>query len=347
METRIVSFDIRSALRGSTSLSTSHWRIFTYSRTITPTYDMEADVHVVGGGATGGVAGAPAGSANHCSATGGGGPGYSKKRVRLKAGVTYTLTIGAGGASVVAAPSTTSALTGNNGNDSSFVGGEYNIVARGGRAGNAITNSLAAVLGGLGGEASGGDINYTGGRGGNIGAGSGSPTGEHFRATGGGAVNFIGEVGHGGDIAGGPYTGSIVTQKSAGAGIGGNGADVAFTTTSSPVGSGGGVGSLSNLDPTSAITLTSRAFLGFWPTLGPTTGVSGTSGPGCGAGTSGKPGPFGGGPGTANSTGNIPGVVGEHCTYGGASGGLASNSASNPLTTGKGGDGFIVMEVLS
>lgn len=337
---------IRESLLGSTALSTSQWRIFTISRTFTPDYDMDADVYVVGGGPSGGVASAT-GSAGHCSATGGGGPGFSKKRVRLKAGVTYTLTIGAGGAPVTTSPNVSIAVPGNDGNDSSFVGGAYNIVARGGKAGNALIGSLAAVLGGLGGTASGGDINRTGGRGGNIGAGSGTPSGAYYRATGGGAVNLIDEVGHGGDIAGGTYTGSSVMQTTAGAGIGGSGADLAFTNGNSGVGVGGALGSLSNVGPLVAFNLPHRAFLGFWPTLGPSSAGSGSSGPGCGAGTSGTPGDFGGSAGRANYSGSISGALSAGCTFGGASGGVASQSSGNTNSSGKGGDGFIIMEILS
>ena len=80
----------------------------------TPAYDMQAYVYVIGGGGGGAVAG---NSANARSAGGGAG-GCAVSLLTLLSSVTYTITIGAGGAK----KSATGPYAGNNGNNSSFAG---------------------------------------------------------------------------------------------------------------------------------------------------------------------------------------------------------------------------------
>lgn len=88
---------------------------------------------------------------------------------------TYNITIGAGGPSPYTLYWTGNeiALPGNDGGDTSMVGGSgdtaINITAGGGKAGAAdkVSTGTAFAAGGLGGTGSGGDFNYPGGRGGN------------------------------------------------------------------------------------------------------------------------------------------------------------------------------------
>lgn len=152
---------------------------FTSSGTFTvPAYVYKLKVTVVGGGGGGG------GSAytNSGGAGGGGGGGCAIKILSVSPGDTFTVTIGSGGAA-----GSSSNGTGGNGNNSSFVGGSYNIIANGGNGGTGGNNLPS--LGGIGGAASGGDLNLTGG-----GGGSGfndSNSGRNTPGNGGGAA-FIG-----------------------------------------------------------------------------------------------------------------------------------------------------------
>lgn len=115
--------------------------VITATQTWSPPVNCWAEVIVQGGGASG-----PAGSN---SQPGGPGGGTAIKFLQLLASVTYTATVGSGGAA-------TTASTGNAGGTSSFSGaGITTITANGGPS---VGNS-----GGVGGTATGGDINITGG----------------------------------------------------------------------------------------------------------------------------------------------------------------------------------------
>lgn len=92
--------------------------------------------------------------------TGGSAGGHAVKRIVLNSGVGYTVTVGAGG---LAAHGTES--PGNDGNDSAFVGDGHNIEAEKGLAG--VISSSSAATGPMGGEGSGADIVYRGGKAGN------------------------------------------------------------------------------------------------------------------------------------------------------------------------------------
>ncbi|WP_456095390.1 glycine-rich domain-containing protein, partial [Rhizobium flavescens] len=341
---------LSSYLASSTSLSTPReWRIFTVSRTYTPDQDIDVILHLIGAGAQGGfIQNTMNATLGLLSATGGGSGAYVKKRVTLKAGVTYTFTIGAGGWAVALTPSTAGQSNGADGGNTTVTGGGLNLIAGGGKGGNTANTVTAATLGGLGGIASGGDVNRDGNRGGNIGAGTGTPTGYLLRATGGGGVNLLGEGGRGGDIpANGPYNGSSITQMTGGGGLGQNAQDAPVSTASTGALYGGGVGSLVNSALTTAYTLLSRAFLGFWQTFGPIQ-TSGTAGPGCGAGNGGgAAGDFGGGASYPMPSTGIGMINGPAAGIGAGSGGVVAAISGNSARAAKGGDGLIIMEVLS
>ena len=168
---------------------------------------------------------------NYGDATGGGAGGYSEKIFNVTAGETFVVTVGAGGSSALPVNSITTSRVGNNAGNSSFVTASaavsVNMVANGGGGGqySASTTSPVTTAGGLGGTASGGDVNYTGGAGGTISRVVGNQY--NCATTGGGAVALYGTPFHGGDITMTVDFG--VTNKhiaSGGAGVGGHGADI-------------------------------------------------------------------------------------------------------------------------
>lgn len=318
------------------------WRYFPTTRTFTPDVDIDCNLHLIGGAATGGFA---CGSySTLVQATGGQAGTYVKKRTTLKAGITYTFTVGAGGTLLANA---TGMFSGGNGGDTSVVGTGLNVVAGGGKGGKASAGT-AALDGGTGGTGSGGDVIRPGGRGGNIVAGA-TGTGV-YRSTGGGAVNFLGEPCNGGDISVSVNYGSSPNQSigTGGGGIGGAG----LPQNGSPGGNaaigsnGGGVGIIA--PGGSSITMPSRPLFGIYDTIGPGGSAGGiTPGNGGGAGTSGggsqQPNFLGGQGGVARADGaasfggSAPGI-------GGGGGGVACQSPSGSWLYG--GNGYIFMEIL-
>ena len=121
-----------------------------------PTNCTDVYIEAIGGGGGGGRAVEPSfWTPNHASTgAGGGGGAYARKHVTSPSG-NYTITIGAGGGSAAAGSATTVTGTG------------CNISAGGGQPGSSDVNGIGATgTGGNGGTAAGGDVNYTGGRGG-------------------------------------------------------------------------------------------------------------------------------------------------------------------------------------
>jgi hypothetical protein len=216
---------------------------------------LEISYLVVAGGGSGGAANA-----------GGGGAGgyltnYGVSTITLQEGEVYTITVGAGGASVTNSPAT----NGNAGSDSELSGtGIATITAIGGGYG-----SLSSNQGGSGGSGGGnGYIVTSSGGSGTVGqgndGGSGSPVGPEYGGGGGGGAGAVG--GNGTTTAGGAggvglsnsITGSATfyagggggsTEATTGAaGAGGNGGggagscnDNATAGTSNTGGGGGGV----------------------------------------------------------------------------------------------------------
>ena len=173
---------------------------------------------------------------NSGDATGGGAGGYSEKIFNVTAGETFTVTIGAGGATTLAMNDINSSRVGNNGGNSSFVTASaaesVNMVANGGGGGqySAATSSAVTTAGGAGGTASGGDFNYTGGAGGSITRVANNAN--NAMTTGGGAVALYGTTYRGGNITLGTANASSgMIGATGGAGVGGNGGDIAFSGT--------------------------------------------------------------------------------------------------------------------
>ena len=135
---------------------------FMTSQTWTPSYDLTAYVYVIGGGGAGGTK-----QSGYGGACGGGAGGCAVSKLDLKSGTTYTITIGAGGASQTAAGSN---ANGNNGNNTTFVDGSSVISTMTGGLGyggvTRASNDSTQVAGAAGGTASGGTLgNFTGGKG--------------------------------------------------------------------------------------------------------------------------------------------------------------------------------------
>ena len=175
-------------------------------------------------------------TSNYGDGTGGGAGGYSEKIFNVTAGETFTVTIGAGGATTLAMNDINSSRVGNNGGNSSFVTASaaesVNMVANGGGGGQYGAADVNAITtaGGAGGTASGGDFNYTGGAGGSITRVAGN--GANAMTTGGGAVALYGTTYRGGNIdISVAHGGNYFIGATGGAGVGGNGGDINFNVT--------------------------------------------------------------------------------------------------------------------
>lgn len=119
-----------------------------------------AEIEVLGGG---GGAGSTSGSSGAGLATAGGGGGaggYAKKLITITDAIraaTKTITIGAGGTAV-------SGTFGNNGSPSSYTDTVNTLTGNGGGRGNTggMANTIPVGAPGIGGSASGGDVNVSG-----------------------------------------------------------------------------------------------------------------------------------------------------------------------------------------
>lgn len=156
-----------------------------------------------------GGSGAYAPTGNGRAATGGGAGGLAQKKVRLNAGDTLTITIGAGGA----AP-TVAGTNGNDGGDTTITGTGVSLIGRGGKGGKTRAVGVGVAAGADGGIGEGGDFNWTGG-------GSGSATitaatASSVALTGGGAAAVKG-VGYSSGNASSGFSNALT----GGAGVGG------------------------------------------------------------------------------------------------------------------------------
>jgi len=239
-----------AVLLGSKNLSVIEEVVLTSSQTYTARRTGIADVICIGGGGQGGSSGkAPPSHHTHIvNASGGGAGGYSRKRIPITAGDTFTVVVGAGGQANPSTlmPDPDGLKDGGDGGETTFdhASATANIAldsnGGAGGVGNQTTSASGATYaGGAGGTATGGDVNFTGGRGGTI-TRNNNASNEGMFATGGGAVAIFGAAFNGGDLN---FTGSGHKQcGTGGAGVGGNGGDVAYDTGSSnsTCASGGG-----------------------------------------------------------------------------------------------------------
>jgi hypothetical protein len=242
-----------AVLLGSKNLSVIEEVVLTSSQTYTARRTGIADVICIGGGGQGGSSGKafPGHGSMAFNGTGGGAGGYSRKRIPITAGDTFTVVVGAGGQAngSTLMPDADGVKDGGAGGETTFdhASATANIAldsnGGAGGVGNSTTSASGATYaGGAGGTATGGDVNFTGGRGGTITRSNNSANVGVF-ATGGGAVAIFGEAFNGGDIN---FTSSGNTRAATGgAGIGGNGGDIAYDTGSATSTSASGGGSAS------------------------------------------------------------------------------------------------------
>ena len=257
-----------AVLLGSKNLSVIEEVVLTSSQTYTARRTGIADVICIGAGGQGGSSGRQAASYGGMvvNATGGGAGGYSRKRIPITAGDTFTVVIGAGGQSNPSTlmPDVGTESDGAAGGETTFAhaSATANIALDsnggvGGVGNQTSTASGATYAGGAGGTATGGDVNFTGGRGGTI-TRNNTSSGNGMFATGGGAGAILGGGFNGGDIN---FTGTNYKHSATGgAGIGGNGGSVAYnanaqqSTTATSGGSASGEGNGLTADQTTSVT---------------------------------------------------------------------------------------------
>ena len=218
-------------------------------------YDVEY-LLVAGGGSGGSGDGAGAGAGGHLT-------NFSGTAVGMEPGVTYTITVGGGGAAV-GSPGVK--VTGNPGNDSTITGtGFSTLTAVAGGGGGASIG--APGYDGLDGGSGGGGGN-SGGTGGSGTVGQGNDGGDN--GAGGGGAGAVGTQPNGGDGLANSITGASVTR----AGGGGR-----FVAPGGPSGSGGSGGGTSGSSSPSARSSAAAANTG-GGSGGGDNGGSGTGGSG-------------------------------------------------------------------
>jgi len=194
------------------------------SSSVTPTLVLQNTYLVVGGGGPGGS-----------GLAGGGGAGgyrtnFNTSTISMLSAVTYTLTVGAGGAGSPANQS-----QGANGVNSSLIGGAISISSTGGGAGGHYSNEAAQSGGsGGGGGGTGTQGQYSSGASGNAGAYSPS------EGNSGGRGNYWGSSKHLGGGGGGAGGAGSDTPNSTIGGQGGPGASNSITGTAVFYAGGGG-----------------------------------------------------------------------------------------------------------
>lgn len=298
-------------------------------------------ITVIGAGGSGGREVTSSSDSNaRCVAGGGGAGGTCVKEVLLTQGVNYTVTIGAGGASV------SGSATGNAGGTTTVTGPGVSMTANGGSGGLADdtigSTSALSASGGVGGAASGGDVNYTGGNGGLAQVFSGN--GRASAAGGGGAPSIFGTRPAGGDGVASPSTvGALSAAAGGGASAGGGG----YPSTRG----GGLAGSVTPTPPNNSARGTADHPGADWRVGYPVRGNTPMIGDGRGYGSngsttttpSGNAQAFAGSGGaciTPNSGGDSNSGAGG---LGGGSGGTAGNITLSG-STGAGGNGFVLFE---
>lgn len=329
-------------------------RTYTASGSFVAPADGWAWFVAVGAGGSGGSAMDEA-AANCVSAGGGGAGGFCFKKLFVRKGNTYTVTIGAGGTGVTR---TTSGISnGNAGGNTTIIGPELYLLASGGAAGSAAsvanngTNTNLNITGALGGSAFGGDVNNNGMNGGSITITTGTASADAL-ATGGGAVNIFSQTFTGNDYSG---TAAVNSMGSGGLGVGGNAEALTNATNTLAYPDGGGSGMGISLD-------TPYNFFGLQVDgPGGTTAGSdaGSGGGGYGAiitsssaaqvnPLAGNGGIFGGGGAAAftqsgSSTGLATATAGAAGRGGGGGGAAAYGSSNISSVSGAGGSGLVLI----
>lgn len=353
--------------------------ILTSSTVWTAKVDGPTRITLVGAGGSGGVARAL--NLGSAAASGASTGGIVTKTFNAVAGNSYTLTLGAFGASVVMSSGVGNlALSGNDAGDSTFIGNGLSLTAGGGKKGNATAsaNSTAVALGAVGGTASGGDYNYSG-------AGSGTATAFYYTpssfgsgaATGGGASPWKG-VGYASGSATTTYQSNAggALAVSGGAGVGGKSGDAtaligggtpgasagggylaASPAVNAAPGTVGGAGFASL--PGSFIVSTTPLTLGGTGSAASSNSASPGAAQGAGSGgsaysssgsaasiVSGSSALLGGTGGSANFGTSGAAAGSGNATFGGASGGVVITSDGNAGMSGQSGNGGAAFAII-
>ena len=362
---------------GGASQSILEEQLFIDSTTWSPWANCEALVTVVGGGGSGSIVPYNVSSYLNSAGTGGGAGAVAKSKLTLSKDVTYTINCGAGGARKTGI----NGQDGTDGGTSEFQGSDItNMSANGGEGGNQVGGSPHnnfSVTGAAGGAAgsTGNLFNTTGGSAGSITFTMSSAYNAYYNsfATGGGSVGIFGYNGHSSGAI--TYSGGSITNYklagTGGAGVGANSGTWA-TGTYSYYGEGGpgmkGSAPASNNDGGGSFTLTavtepalSGQFFnghgGFiysnpWAMTSVLAGnFTGYYAGGFGVGGSASDvdqknqhaGPFGGGGPLFNVAGG-----GGDASFGGGGGPYVPHQSNNSgRTSGIGGFGFVLIQVLS
>ncbi len=194
------------ATRAATGVLIAIRRITT-SGTYTPTPGTTS-FYVTLEGAAGSGGGGESNTSGSAPAGGGGAGGRSEKLFQAAAGVTGTLTLASGG------PSVPHATNGNDGGTSTFAYNGVTLTAYGGKGG---LSAVSGGTGGLGGDATGGDINTRGDPG-----GGGSQPGFPGQSGNGGQSRY-GTAGRGAYLNAGILPSDGTDGSGGGGGNGGNG----------------------------------------------------------------------------------------------------------------------------
>jgi hypothetical protein len=293
------------------------------------------------------------------AASGAGAGGLSIKTLRVKAGDTFSALLAAGGSQVSAVVNQGATngmrINGNAGGDSSVVGPNTSMVAAGGAGGLgafAATGPVSAA-GALGGVASGGDENYSGG---NSGAAV-VTVGSGVVATGGGAVGWNGVGYSSGSATVSEASGNPAGAASGGAGSGGaSGAALASAAATGAVSGGAGAAgpslAVTNAQGTAGpgmpavVSATPLSLTGAGNSLEGGAGGNGFASTSSGAtGTAG--GPLAGGGAAVCFGANSFAVVTAKGGSGGSTGGAAVRASQNGQTSATsqaGADAFVIFE---
>jgi hypothetical protein len=277
------------------------------------------------------------------TATGGGAGGLAIKDFDGVAASTLVYTAGTPGA----APATNG--DGNAGTASTLTGNGISLTANSGNGGKFSQTTPVALPGGDGGSATGGDVNLTGGRGGNAIANV-NTTGGYVsaQATGGGGIALKGQGYNGGDITTvSPNQNNRLATG--GAGIGGKGGDAAAAGGATQIASGGG-GSKTGAPAATADGTGAGGAGDQLVTTSPLNwnGAGGTS-PGPGAGSNGIIGslssaPLPAGPGGGSGGAAVSGQAWVGDAGLGAGSGGAANTETSPIPqTGLPGGSFVLL----
>lgn len=327
----------------------------TSSRTWTCPISGMYRVSAVGAGGSGSAAFCNATSAP--AASGGGGGGFCEKNLIINASQTLSIVVGAGGAGVTIG-SSPYGIDGNNGGNSTVNGTNISLTAYGGSKGLYGIGTGNTKLGGAGGSASGGDINYSGGSGGSAYSYMASRL---FAAGGGGAPGSpYGIGGAGGDGANGAGGGGAVGGYKGGDGTGGNWGGGAGTGSNGSGSVGGsnrlGLPLLSSADGVLRAVFADNSNWGFETIYNPLRSLSGGGGagnstsycgPGAGTGAVGLnvSGPLFGGGGATAYAGAITILPNEPVFFGGGSGG-SSCIVTGPAKSNRAGNGLVIIELI-